>query len=124
MRILLIEDDPFFQKFYAYKLAEKGFTVEVGTDGVQGLKLMQSNTPNIILLDLIMPNMDGFGVLEAKAKLPALQNVPVLVFSTLSQEQDIKKALSLGATDYVNKSFFDFDNLLAKINLILNNKQA
>lgn len=119
MRILLIEDDPFFQKFYAYKLAEKGFTVDVGSDGVEGMKLMQTNIPNLILLDLIMPNMDGFGVLEAKSKIPTLQKVPVLVFSTLSQEQDVKKAMSLGALDYANKSFFDFDTLLAKINSIL-----
>lgn len=119
MRILLVEDDPFFQKFYAYKLAEKGFTVDVGTDGVEGLKLMQANKPDLILLDLIMPNMDGFGVLAAKAANPALKSIPVLVFSTLSQEEDVKKALSLGALDYANKSFFDFDTLLAKITEIL-----
>ena len=119
MRILLVEDDPFFQKFYAYKLTEKGYTVDVGHDGVEGLQLMQKYPPDLILLDLIMPNLDGFGVLTAKAANSALKNIPVLVFSTLSQEQDIKKAMSLGAVDYANKSFFDFETLVAKISTIL-----
>lgn len=123
MRILLVEDDPFFQKFYAYKLAEKGFTVDVGRDGLEGLALMQKNIPDLILLDLIMPNMDGFGVLSAKAQNPQLKAIPVLVFSTLSQEQDVQKALSLGALDYANKSFFDFETLTAKIANILSNKK-
>lgn len=122
MRILLIEDDPFFQKFYSYKLAEKGFTVDIAADGLQGMKLMQASPPNLILLDLIMPNMDGFGVLEQKAQNPLFKNIPVLVFSTLSQEQDVKKAMSLGAVGYANKSFFDFDNLLSKIVSVLNIK--
>jgi CheY-like chemotaxis protein len=70
-----------------------------------------------------MPNKDGFEVLEVLSKDPNLQSIPVLVFSTLGTEQDVEKAKRLGAVDYVNKSFFDFDNLLAKIQTILQHKE-
>lgn len=119
MKILLVEDDAFFQKFYKFKLAEAGFEVFVGADGLQGLEVLKTQTPDIILLDLIMPNMDGFEFMENLAKLPDKKNIPVLVFSTLSQDQDVQRAKSLGAVDYCNKSFFDFDSLLLKIKSIL-----
>lgn len=122
MRIVLVEDDEFFQKFYSFKLREQGFTVDVGSDGVQGLNLMLQSIPDLVLLDLIMPNKDGFEVLSEMKKNPALLNVPVLVFSTLSQEQDIKKAMELGAVGYANKSFFDFDKLLAQIREVLSKR--
>jgi len=120
MKILLIEDDPFFQKFYSFKLKEQKFEVDVARDGVEGMTKMQQSIPNLVLLDLIMPNKDGFEVLQDKMNNPQLRDIPVLVFSTLSQEQDVKKALQLGAKDYVNKSFFDFDTLLTKVKTILN----
>ena len=123
MRILLIEDDQFFQKFYAFKLQEQQFTIDVASDGVQGLAKMIQNKPDLVLLDIIMPNKDGFEVLKEKSANPAIKDIPVLVFSTLGQEQDILKAKSLGATDYVNKSFFDFEKLLVKIQSMLPKQQ-
>lgn len=119
MKILLIEDDPFFQKFYSFKLKEYKFEVDIARDGAEGLQFMSASVPNLILLDLIMPNKDGFEVLTEMKKNPALVHVPVLVFSTLSQEQDVQKAVQLGAVGYVNKSFFDFETLLGKIQQIL-----
>lgn len=121
MKILLVEDDNFFREFYAQKLREKEAQVEQAADGVEGLKKITEYMPDIILLDLIMPQKDGFGVLEELAKQDALKNIPVLVFSTLGQEKDIKKALELGAKGYVNKSFFDFDTLFNKILEIVKN---
>ncbi|MEN9407531.1 MAG: hypothetical protein RLZZ455_747 [Candidatus Parcubacteria bacterium] len=124
MKILLIEDDPFFQKFYSFKLREQQFEVFVGKDGVEGLQLVRSNKPDLILLDLIMPNKDGFEVLQELASDQELKNIPVLVFSTLSQEKDIARAKELGAKDYVNKSFFDFEKLLVKIQSMIAQPQA
>jgi len=115
MNILLAEDDQFFQNFYSRKLAEKGFVVEIAKDGVYELTKMQEKRPDIVLLDLIMPNKDGFDVLSEVSKNDILKGIPILVFSTLGQNADIEKAKSLGATDYVNKTFFDFDNLHTKI---------
>lgn len=119
MRLLLIEDDQFFEKFYAHKLSEQGFDVDMAADGVEGMQKMTQNKPDLVLLDIIMPNKDGFEVLKEKAANPGLKNIPVLVFSTLGQEQDVQKAKELGATDYVNKSFFDFEKLLKKIKSLL-----
>lgn len=119
MKILLIEDDKFFQTFYSLKLNEAGFEVESAKDGEEGLFKMRSAKPSLILLDLIMPTKDGFQVLDEKSKDPTISSIPVIVFSTLGQEQDVEKAKSLGATDYVNKTFFDFNNLLSKINLLI-----
>lgn len=119
MKILLIEDDKFFQNFYSLKLKEAGFEVETADDGLQGLDKIKASNPNLILLDLIMPGKDGFQVLVEKSKDENMKNIPVIVFSTLGQEQDVKKALELGASDFINKTFFDFNNLLTKVNLVL-----
>lgn len=115
MKILLIEDDVFFQKFYREKLAEKGMELETALDGVEGLEKAKTVKPDVIILDIIMPNKDGFEVLESLRKNPLLKKIPVLVFSTLGQEQDVQKAMNLGAKDFVNKSLFDFDQLLLKV---------
>ncbi len=115
MRILLIDDDVFFQKFYATKLSEKGYEVHVASDGIDGIEKAKTLKPNIILLDIIMPKIDGFEVLKALASDKNAKNIPVLVFSTLGQQQDVEKALALGAKGYANKTFFDFDTLVTKI---------
>ena len=121
MKILLIEDDKFFREFYAQKLREKNIEVDQPGDGNEGLKKIGISIPGFILLDLIMPIKDGFQVLEELSKQDSTKNIPVLVFSTLGQEKDIQKAMSLGAKGYVNKSFFDFESLLKKI-IELSNK--
>ncbi len=122
MKVLLAEDDLFFQNFYSRKLTEHGFQVEVAGDGNEALQKMMANKPDIMLLDLIMPNRDGFEVLTEVAKHESLKKIPIIIFSTLGQESDIEKAKQLGATGYVNKTFFDFDNLLAKVNATVNHQ--
>lgn len=115
MKVLLIEDDRFFQKFYSSKLGQQNIAVEVASDGEEGLMKMQAVVPNVVLLDLIMPKKDGFSVLEERRMDENLKKIPVIVFSTLGQEKDLEKAKSLGATDYINKSFFNFDEVMVKI---------
>lgn len=115
MKILIAEDDAFYQKFYTNKLQEKGFEVILAVDGEDAIQKIADTSPDLILLDIIMPKKDGFEVLTAMRGHPVTQNIPVIVFSSLGQEEDVKKAKSLGAVDYVNKSFYDFDLLLSKI---------
>ncbi|OGK25061.1 hypothetical protein A3A46_04115 [Candidatus Roizmanbacteria bacterium RIFCSPLOWO2_01_FULL_37_13] len=122
MKLLLIEDDVFFRKFYVEKLKEKGFEIEEADDGEQGLEKTRSFKPDLIILDIIMPKKDGFEVLNTLHADDNLKKIPVLVFSTLGQESDVEKAKKLGAADYVNKSLFDFNDLLAKINILTKNK--
>ncbi len=115
MRVLLIEDDKFFQEFYALKLKQRNIEVDVASDGEEGLQKLAENKPDLILLDLIMPKKDGYDVLQSMSEQNLISQVPVLVFSTLGQEKDVEKARQLGASGYVNKSFFDFDKLLNRI---------
>lgn len=115
MYILLAEDDNFFQHFYLQKLKESGIEVDVASNGSEAIQKLLVKKPDLLLLDLIMPNKDGFEVLAEIAKHEGLKGMPVLVFSTLGQESDIEKAKNLGAAGYVNKSFFDFENLLNQI---------
>lgn len=119
MKILLIEDDNFFQKFYTNKLKEKGALVDVAGNGEEGLLKMKTINPDLVLLDLIMPKLDGFGVLTARSLDENLKKIPVIVFSTLGQEKDIQKAQSLGANGYINKGFFDFNSMVATIKQVM-----
>lgn len=116
MRLLLIEDDVFFRKFYVEKLKISGFEIDEADDGEQGLEKIRAAKPDLIVLDLILPKKDGFEVLKTLQADPNLKKIPVLIFSTLGQDSDIEKAKNLGAVDYVNKSMFDYSQLLSKIN--------
>lgn len=117
--VLVIEDDAFFQKFYVLKLEEKGFSVELAIDGEEGIKKIALKKYDCILLDIIMPNKNGFEVLQFAKDNNITSTTPIIMFSTLGQEQDIQKALEMGAVDYANKAFFDFDTLLEKITNVL-----
>ncbi len=115
MKILVIEDDDFFRNFFSNKLKENGFETETASDGVEGLEKINTFTPDLIFLDLIMPKLDGFEVLNKIMGNPKARQIPVFVFSSLGQESDIEKAKNMGAKDFVNKSFVDFDQVLSKI---------
>jgi CheY-like chemotaxis protein len=119
MKILLIEDDKFFQKFYSTKLQENKIEMEVAGDGEEGLMKMRTTNPDLILLDLIMPKIDGFGVLAARSKDENLKKIPVIVFSTLGQEKDVETAKQMGANGYINKGFFDYKVMVDTINQVM-----
>lgn len=107
-RILLIDDDVFFQTFYATHLTAEGYEVQTALNGGEGLGKIKFFQPDIVLLDLIMPEKDGFEVLKTMKKDPLLKQIPVLVFSTLGQEKEIEEAKNLGAAGYINKGLSDF----------------
>lgn len=122
MKILIIEDDSFLQKFYLNKLLEQKVEVAVASDGKEGLVRMRDFKPDLVLLDLIMPKMDGFAVLTARLQDESLKKIPVIIFSTLGQEKDIENAQKLGANGYINKGSFDFKVMVEKINQVMNSK--
>lgn len=122
MKILIIEDDKFFQKFYSTKLQENKVEVEVASDGEEGLVKMRDTKPDLVLLDLIMPKVDGFSVLAKRAQDENLKKIPVIIFSTLGQEKDVQIAQKLGANGYINKGFFDFNSMVAKINQVMSSR--
>lgn len=103
-KILIVEDDGFLASIYAQKLEVEGFDVVFATNGEDGLKLAEKDRPDLILLDLLMPKMDGFEFLE-KAKADAgLKAIPVLVLTNLGQREDVERCLKLGAAGYVIKA--------------------
>ena len=122
MKILLVEDDKFFQKFYSTKLTENKVEVQVASNGEEGLIKMRDFKPDLVLLDLIMPKMDGFAVLATRSQDENLKKIPVIVFSTLGQEKDVENAKSLGSNGYINKGSFDFNNIIAKINQVMGSR--
>jgi len=102
MRILLVEDDAMVSKLYQSKFDLERFETIIASNGQEALDKLPSN-PDLILLDLMMPVMDGFEFLEKVKKDPKYAKIPVIVLSILGQEADIKKAQKLGAIDYFVK---------------------
>lgn len=115
-KILIAEDDKFLASAYRLKLTKAGFEVEIVSDGTELLKVLEKFLPDLILLDLVMPVMDGFAVLENLRSNPKFKSIPILVASNLGQKEDIDRATNLGATDFVVKSDMSLDMLIEKIN--------
>lgn len=118
-KILIVEDDRFLRELMSRKLASEGFEVIEAEDGEEGMKKMRETKPDLILLDLILPEMDGFEVLARKAEDEEIKKIPVVVLSNLGQREDIEKALSLGAIDYIVKANMAPKEIIEKIALIL-----
>ncbi len=118
-RVLIIEDDSFLQGLEAGKLKKEGYDVIVASTGEEALKKINDPGINIILLDLILPSFDGFQILEKIRATESLKNIPVIVFSNLSEEKDVKRSEKLGATDFMVKSNFTLDELIEHMNKLL-----
>jgi DNA-binding response OmpR family regulator len=113
-KILIVEDDQFLHKILVMKIKQEGFDIVSAYDGEEALKKMKE-TPDLILLDLILPQMSGFEFLgEIKLK-DEFKKIPVVVLSNLGQEEDIERAKSLGAQDYLVKANFSIDEVVKKI---------
>jgi len=103
---LVVEDDNFLIKAYEAHLAKAGFHVRTALDGVEAVESLKKVMPDIILLDLVMPRMDGFDVLEEMQKKSEWKKIPIVVVSNLGQESDRDRSLKLGAVEYIVKSDF------------------
>lgn len=113
--ILIIEDDEFFRELVSKELASAGFAVSAAVDGKKGLEKVQSSKPDLVLLDLLLPNVDGFEVLATLKKDSKTASIPVIILSNLDSKEDIEKGLKLGASDFLIKSQFASDEIIAKI---------
>ena len=103
-KVLLIEDEKMLSTMYATKFAKEGYDLVQAFDGEAGLAKAKSETPAVILLDIIMPKLDGFAVLKALKSDATLKSVPVILLTNLGQDEDIKKGKELGAVDYFIKA--------------------
>lgn len=118
--ILIVEDDSFLQGLAAGKLAKAGFNVKAASSGEDAVKIIDTaEMIDCILLDIMLPGADGYSVLKKVRDNLKLGAIPVIVFSNLAEEKDIKKAKDLGATDFMIKSNFTLDELVEKISILL-----
>ncbi len=118
-RILIIEDEKTLLEAIAKKLEVENYTVDTALDGGEGLEKVKENKPDLILLDILMPRVDGFEVLENLNKDPELSKIPVIIISNSGQPVEIERAMSLGVKDYLIKAEFDPQEVISKVKHIL-----
>ncbi|KKT35330.1 MAG: hypothetical protein UW35_C0013G0020 [Candidatus Collierbacteria bacterium GW2011_GWF2_44_15] len=122
MKTLIVEDDSFLLSAYRLKLEGLGYEIKEALDGAEALKILEWWTPELVILDLMLPKMDGFDFLTKMKADDRWKNVPVLVASNLGQREDIDRAMALGAAGYVVKSDLSLEDLVTKINALLPKK--
>lgn len=117
--VLVIEDTELLRRMYSDRLEADGYSVVAASNGLEGVAALRANSPDLILLDLVMPQMSGLEFLEIAKADPRTQNTPVLILSNLGQDEDIQRAMGMGATDYLVKNDARPADVSARIGLIL-----
>lgn len=118
-RILVIEDDRFLRDLIVQKLKKEGFVVLEAIDGEEGIKMTREHLTDLVLLDLILPGIDGFEVLKKMKEDSATKNIPVIILSNLGQKEDVERGLRLGAQDYLIKAHFTPGEIIEKVKGVL-----
>lgn len=118
-KILIIDDDPFILDMYVLKFKEEGFAVDTATDGKEGLKKIREGTPDLVLLDVVMPVMDGFDVLRELQKSKPPHPLKVVLLTNLGEREDVERGQALGADAYVIKAQFTPSEVVEKIKQLL-----
>ncbi len=120
--ILIVEDDDFFRSLLSKKISSEGFVALEAIDGEKGIKMVKEKKPDLIILDLLLPNIDGFEVLSQIKADASVSSIPIIILSNLGQQEDVERGLKLGANDYLIKSQFDINQVIDKIKNILEKK--
>ena len=113
--VLVVEDSAPAREVVMRILRREGYTVIGASDGVEAWDSVHTTIPDLVLLDLMMPGMDGMTLLTKLRKEPGLKDLPVIMLSALSDESRIKRAKELGAQDYLVKTCFTYDDLLKRV---------
>lgn len=114
-KILIVEDDKFLRGLIASKLVKEGYEVIEAPDGETGVEKSGSEIPNLIILDLLLPGVDGFEVLKNVKEKDETKNIPVIILSNLGSREDIERGLNLGASDFMVKAHFTPDEIIDKV---------
>ena len=120
--ILVVEDDQFLSKILKMKFEKIGYEILVAYDGLEALEMAKTKSPDLALLDIMMPVKDGFSVLAEMKKDSKLSKIPVIIASNLGQKEDKDKAVALGAEDYIVKSDTSLDDLVKRAREIIGDK--
>jgi DNA-binding response OmpR family regulator len=118
-RILVVEDDKYLTGAYVAKLTKIGFEVRTAADGEEALVVLDQFTPDLIILDLVMPKKDGFATLREIKDNGKWKHIPVIVATNLGQQEDIDRVMKLGAQDYIMKSDMTVDDFVRKVKMVL-----
>lgn len=118
-KILIIEDDKFLRRVITQKLTKEGYDISEAIDGEKGIKKLEEKKVDLVLLDLILPGIDGFEVLAKLKKNPKLSKIPVIILSNLGQKEDIDKGLKMGAVDYLIKAHFTPGEIIERIEVAM-----
>jgi DNA-binding response OmpR family regulator len=114
-KIVFVEDEPTLQKTLCDVLVREGYDVKTAFDGAAGLDLIKKEKPDIVLLDLILPKMDGFTVLKKMREDEGMKDIPVMVLTNLEGTSDVERVLDLGATTYLVKANYELREVVEKI---------
>lgn len=114
-KILFVEDEQAVQKTFGEFLRERGYEVVSALDGKTGLKLARSESPDLVLLDIILPGMNGLDVLAAIKKDPKTKGIPVIIMTNLEGVEEVNKAIELGAITYLVKTSYTLEEVVKKI---------
>jgi DNA-binding response OmpR family regulator len=117
--ILLVEDDTFLAGIYQKKFEMEGFKISVADNGEKGVVDAKKKKPDLILLDILLPKLDGFGVLQKLKQDPETKKIPVILLTNLGQKDDVEKGLEAGAVDYLIKAHFKPSEIVDKVKQIL-----
>jgi len=118
-KILVIEDEKTLRFLLNQTLVEEGFEVEEAIDGEEGIQKLKESKPDLILLDLLLPGIDGFEVLSRIKRDSDSESIPVIILSNLGQEEEVERGLKLGAIDYLIKAHFTLDEIALRVKKFL-----
>ncbi len=122
--LLLVEDDQALAQMYRQKLEFEGFSVDIAHDGVEGYEKMKLEHPALVLMDIMMPNLNGLEALQRAKQDPDTSKIPIVILTNLSGTADTQKALKEGAVGYIVKSELTPSEVVAKIKKILNGEST
>lgn len=120
--ILVVEDDTFLKNLIVPRLEHEGFKVAWAPEGKTALEFLKKNAPILVILDLLLPGIDGFQILQEIRNDPRLKELPVIVLSNLGEQEHIDRAKMLGADDYLVKAHFTLGEITEKINKLISKK--
>lgn len=118
-KVLIVEDDPMLVEIYSKKFELSGFEVSLASSGTEAISKAQEVHPDVILLDLVLPEIDGFGALKKIREDKSLDNTKIIISSNLSQEDERQKAEDLGANGFITKANFTPQEMVDKVRDII-----
>jgi DNA-binding response OmpR family regulator len=124
IKVLIVEDEHFLSTILANRLKKEEFVVNQAFDGQEAIDFLNTEKPDLIILDLILPRRSGFEVLENLSKDPQLNQIPVIILSNLGQQSDIEKARELGAFAYYIKVSTSIDNFVEVVRNVIGGAQS